>query len=72
MVTTLGVLVLSLSVPWLRDLFGFAPLSLPRLAEAVGAAVGSVVVNEAIKLSWRVVARRYWPTHPGRTGSHGS
>jgi Ca2+-transporting ATPase len=57
-VTTLVALVLSLSVPWLRGLFGFAPLGLPRLAEAAGAAVACVVVNDVIKLVWRWVAAR--------------
>jgi Ca2+-transporting ATPase len=57
---TLVALVLSLSVPWLRHLFGFAPLGPPRLAEAAAAAVGCVVVNDAIKLVWRRAAARRW------------
>jgi Ca2+-transporting ATPase len=57
-VITLTALVLSVSVPWLRGLFGFAPLGLPRLAEAAAAALGSMVVNDVIKLVWRRLAAR--------------
>ncbi len=52
-VTTLIALALSISVPWLRGLFGFAALSLPRLAEAGGAAVICVIVNDLIGIIWR-------------------
>ncbi len=53
---TLGALALSLAVPWLRELFGFAPLGWPRLAEAVSAALACVVVNDVIGLIWRRAA----------------
>lgn len=53
---TLAALSLSLFVPWLRLLFGFAPLSWPHLAEAAGAAVASFVVNDLIGLVWRRIA----------------
>ncbi|HUW80489.1 MAG TPA: cation-translocating P-type ATPase C-terminal domain-containing protein, partial [Acidocella sp.] len=52
-ITTLIALALSISVPWLRGLFGFAALSLPRLAEAGGAAVICVIVNDLIGIIWR-------------------
>jgi P-type Ca2+ transporter type 2C len=52
-VATMLALVLSVSVPWLRGLFGFAPLGLPRLAEAAGAAAACVVTNDVIGLIWR-------------------
>ena len=57
-ITTLAALALSLSVPWLRGLFGFAPLGLPRLAEAVGAALACVVVNDLIGILWRWLAAK--------------
>jgi Ca2+-transporting ATPase len=57
-VTTMAALALSVFVPWLRDLFGFAPLGWPRLAEAAGAAIACVVVNDLIGLVWRQAARK--------------
>ena len=57
-VVTMTALVLSLSVPWLRGLFGFAPLGWVRLAEATGAALACVVVNDTIGLIWRWIAAR--------------
>ena len=47
-ITTIAALALSISVPWLRGLFGFAPLGLARLAESAGAAVACIVVNDLI------------------------
>ncbi|MBB4199289.1 hypothetical protein CCR94_21280 [Rhodoblastus sphagnicola] len=55
-ITTIAALGLALSVPWLRGLFGFAPLGLPRLAEAAGAALACIVVNDLIGLVWRWLA----------------
>jgi Ca2+-transporting ATPase len=55
-VITITALVLAVSVPWLRGLFGFAPLGLPRLAEAAGAALACIAVNDVIKLIWRRIA----------------
>jgi Ca2+-transporting ATPase len=52
-VTTLAALSLSIFVPWLRDLFGFAPLSLSRLGEAAGAALACIVVNDVVGILWR-------------------
>jgi Ca2+-transporting ATPase len=60
-VVTLTALALSVSVPWLRGLFGFAPLGLPRLAEAAGAALACIVVNDLIGLIWRRLAVRFGP-----------
>jgi Ca2+-transporting ATPase len=57
-VITLTALTLSVSVPWLRGLFGFAPLGLDRLAEAIGAALACIVVNDLIGIAWRAVASR--------------
>jgi Ca2+-transporting ATPase len=57
-VATLAALALSVSVPWLRGLFGFAPLGLPRLAEAAGAALACVVVNDLIGVVWRWLAAK--------------
>ena len=50
---TLSALALALWVPWLRDLFGFAPLGWPRLAEAVGAALAATIVNDLMGIAWR-------------------
>jgi Ca2+-transporting ATPase len=55
-ITTMTALVLSISVPWLRGLFGFAPLGWPRLAEAAGAALVCIVTNDLIGTIWRFVA----------------
>lgn len=45
---TVVALVLALEVPWLRRLFGFAPLGLGQIAEAAGAAVISFVIIDLI------------------------
>jgi Ca2+-transporting ATPase len=63
MAATLMALTLSVIVPWLQGLFGFAPLSLTHLAEAAGAGLGCIVVNDGIWLIWRYLARG-WPHHP--------
>ena len=55
-ITTMTALILSISVPWLRGLFGFAPLGWPRLAEAAGAALACIVVNDLIGMIWRRIA----------------
>jgi Ca2+-transporting ATPase len=57
-ITTVFALALSVSVPWLRGLFGFAPLGLPRLAEAAGAALVCIVVNDLVGMIWRWLAAR--------------
>jgi Ca2+-transporting ATPase len=57
-IATVTALVLSISVPWLRGVFGFAPLGWPRLAEAAGAALGCIVINDLIGLTWRRIAAR--------------
>jgi Ca2+-transporting ATPase len=57
-ITTVAALGLSLDVPWLRGLFGFAPLGPPRLAEAAGAALACIVVNDLIGIVWRWVAAK--------------
>ncbi len=61
-VTTIA-LGLSLSVPWLRGLFGFVAIGWPHLAEAAGAAVACIVVNDLIGIVWRRVtaSRRQSP-----------
>jgi Ca2+-transporting ATPase len=62
-VVTSVALALSLSVPWLRGLFGFVAISWLHLAEAAGAAAACVVVNDLIGIVWRRVAatRRQTP-----------
>ncbi len=55
---TLAALALAVSVPWLRGLFGFAPLGLPRLAEAAGAALACIVVNDLTGIVWRWVSAK--------------
>jgi Ca2+-transporting ATPase len=57
-ITTLVALGLALYLPWLRGLFGFAPLGLPRLAEAAGAALACIVVNDLIGIVWRWFASK--------------
>ncbi len=57
-ITTMSALTLAVSVPWLRELFGFAPLSWPRLAEAAAAALVCIVVNDGIGMIWRWIAAR--------------
>jgi Ca2+-transporting ATPase len=56
-VTTILALVLSVSIPWLRDLFGFAPIGWARLAEATCAALASVVMNDALWVIWRRLSK---------------
>ena len=55
-ITTMTALALAVSVPWLRGLFGFAPLGWPRLTEAAGAALVCIVVNDLIGMIWRWIA----------------
>ncbi|MTV31675.1 HAD-IC family P-type ATPase [Rhodoblastus acidophilus] len=57
-ITSMVALGLALSAPWLRGLFGFAPLGWPRLAEAVGAALACIVVNDLIGVIWRWLAAK--------------
>ena len=52
-ITTITALTVAVFVPWLRGLFGFAPLGWPRLTEAVGAALVCIVVNDLIGMIWR-------------------
>lgn len=49
-------LAASLSVPWLRGLFGFVAIGWPRMAEAAGAALACIVVNDIIGIVWRRIA----------------
>ncbi len=60
-VVTLTALALALWVPWLRGLFGFAPLAWPRLGEAAAAALGCIVVNDLIGVVWRSCPARRSP-----------
>ncbi len=57
-ITTTAALTLAVTVPWLRGLFGFAPLGLARLAEAAGAALACIVVNDLIGIVWRGLAEK--------------
>ncbi len=52
-VTTLAALTLSITVPWLRTLFDFAPPGWRRLVEATAAALMCLVVNDLIGVAWR-------------------
>jgi Ca2+-transporting ATPase len=52
-VITMATLALSVSLPWLRALFGFAPPGWPRLAEAAGAAGVCVVLNDLLGMVFR-------------------
>lgn len=56
-VVTLAALVLALAVPKLRELFQFAPLDLAHIAEAAGAAVASIGVNDLGKAVLRWLPR---------------
>ena len=56
MVTSLA-LSLSVSLPWLRGLFGFGLLDAAQFTEAAGAAVGSIVVNDVAGIIWRRARR---------------
>jgi len=49
-VATLGLLALSLYLPWLAGVFRFAPLSLAELATAFGLALASVSWHQILKL----------------------
>ena len=53
-VITVTALALSLWVPGLRTLFGFAPLPSPRMLEAAAAALGTVIINDTIGTIWRL------------------
>ena len=55
-IATLAALALAVYVPWLRGLFGFAPLGLARMVEAAGAALVCVLVNDMIGVVWRGAA----------------
>ncbi len=57
-IITFAALALSLSVPWLRGLFGFAPLGLDRLGEAAGAALACLVANDLAGIIWRWLASK--------------
>jgi Ca2+-transporting ATPase len=57
-VATMTALTLSVSLPGLRGLFGFAPLGLERLAESAGAALACIVVNDLIGIVWRRLAAK--------------
>jgi Ca2+-transporting ATPase len=70
-IATLAALILSVSVPWLRGLFGFAPPGWPRLGEAAAAALICIVVNDLIGVIWRGLAGKFAKRRPGKTG-HGS
>ena len=50
---TLSALAFALWVPWLRGLFGFAPLAWRHLAEAAGAALAATILNDVIGIAWR-------------------
>lgn len=50
---TLSALALALWVPWLNEIFSFAPLAWPRLAEAAGAALAATIVNDLVGIIWR-------------------
>jgi Ca2+-transporting ATPase len=56
---TMTALGLAVFVPWLRGLFGFAPLAWPRLAEAVAAALACIALNDVIGMVWRRIAQRF-------------
>jgi Ca2+-transporting ATPase len=49
--TTLLALLGALGVPWMRDLFAIAPLTLRQVGEAIGAAVASLVGNDLLDLA---------------------
>ncbi len=57
-ITTTTALILAISIPWLRGLFGFAPLGWPRLAEAAAAALACIVVNDLIGVIWRRIVQK--------------
>ena len=68
---TLSALAAALAIPWLRDLFGFAPLGWARLAEATGAVMAATIANDMIGIVWRRV-RSKGVAQPVRKGASGS
>ena len=64
-IATMTALTFSISVPWLRGLFGFAQPSWPRLVEAAGAATVCIVANDLIGMIWRWIAAEIhqWKAH---------
>ncbi len=58
LLATVLALVLTIEVPWLRDLFGFARLGAGQVAESIGAAVAGAVVIESIGMATRWLRRR--------------
>jgi Ca2+-transporting ATPase len=57
---TLTALALAVCVPWLRDLFGFAPLEPWRMAQAVGLALACILVNDLTSMIWhRLAVKKY-------------
>jgi Ca2+-transporting ATPase len=67
MMATLLALGLSVSVPWLRGLFGFEPLDVTQFIEASSAAVGSIVVNDVGGTIWRLVCNGPASLRPSST-----
>ena len=61
MVVTPVALTATLLAPWLRTLFGFAPLAPGQLAAAAGAALACIVANDAIGFIWRRLNSRFEP-----------
>ena len=53
-----SALALALTVPWLRDLFGFAPLRPDQIAEAAGSAIVGLLINDAIGVVARWLSER--------------
>jgi P-type Ca2+ transporter type 2C len=51
-------LLAALAVPWLRELFGFAPLAFAQAGLAAVAAVASMIVNDLIGTAFRWSTRR--------------
>jgi Ca2+-transporting ATPase len=60
-VGALGFLVVIFSVPFLRDLFGFAPIHLPDLALCAGVGFVSILIAESVKLPF---IRNLFTGHP--------
>ena len=56
-IVTLAALALALAVPRLRELFQFAPLDVAHVAEAAGAAIASIAVNDLVKALLRRLPR---------------
>ena len=55
---TLLALVLTIEVPWLRDLFGFARLGAGQIAVSIGAAVAGMAIIESMGAAARWFRRR--------------